>query len=108
MLPPNDCRRCALENPAHGRFCHRCGAPLGSPCCGFANPSGARFCGGCGRALEVGGAVEPPAADVADLEEVLAEASFEHGLREELDSRPVHLDQSQLDRLFDDFSEEVS
>jgi class 3 adenylate cyclase/tetratricopeptide (TPR) repeat protein len=52
---------CGTDNPAQARFCHACGALLGSRCasCGTPLAPNAKFCGECGRPVtELG--VPPP------------------------------------------------
>lgn len=75
---PIHCPVCDAENPAGGRFCIECGAPLhaaavgsterlpdtpsGKQCaaCGVNNPANASFCVNCGRALEAAVSVPRP------------------------------------------------
>ncbi len=47
------CSKCGTDNRESGRFCAKCGAPLGLWCpeCNFANEPHEDFCGGCGKRL---------------------------------------------------------
>src|SRR5262245_27107267 len=47
------CLGCGTDNPGQARFCHACGASLGSRCtsCGTQLVPNAKFCGECGRAV---------------------------------------------------------
>lgn len=47
------CVRCNVENPADGKFCRSCGAPLGNICgrCGKVNEHNDRYCVSCGKLL---------------------------------------------------------
>ncbi|MBE7187958.1 adenylate/guanylate cyclase domain-containing protein [Jatrophihabitans endophyticus] len=48
------CAACGVINPADGKFCHDCGAPLTARCgsCGTSVGPGQRFCGECGAPLD--------------------------------------------------------
>jgi class 3 adenylate cyclase/tetratricopeptide (TPR) repeat protein len=52
---------CGSDNPAQARFCHACGASLGSRCagCGTQLVPNAKFCGECGRAVTAEVAIAP-------------------------------------------------
>jgi hypothetical protein len=49
-----NCPSCGSENPAHRRYCRKCGHSVGTACpgCTFFNVEGDLFCGGCGAKLE--------------------------------------------------------
>lgn len=65
-----NCPSCGSENPAHRRYCRKCGRSVGTACpgCTFFNVEGDLFCGGCGAKLETGAgrpaAVASPAASL--------------------------------------------
>src|SRR4051794_39076565 len=62
------CPACAASNPATGRFCEECGAPLVLSClsCGTPVNAGKKFCGSCGTAVGGAGATAPASAPVAE------------------------------------------
>jgi hypothetical protein len=51
-----NCPTCHAPNPAAGKFCHSCGAPLKMqrvcPTCGKDVPPGVKFCGNCGARVD--------------------------------------------------------
>jgi len=66
------CPACAAANPAAGKFCEDCGAPLVSVCpsCGAAVSAGKRFCGSCGAAVAGAAGADPAiASSVAPVAE---------------------------------------
>lgn len=96
------CPACRHANPGERRFCSRCGAALGDPCCGFRNRGEDAFCGGCGRPRRTASAAAPAIRlQGVALAEVQAEAAVESAAQRRDERRPVHLDQSQLDRMFE-------
>jgi class 3 adenylate cyclase/tetratricopeptide (TPR) repeat protein len=79
-----DCSACGASNPAEGRDCRNCGAPLGEPCanCGAPVPSSNRFCGNCGTQAER----RPLAESWDDGDHIAA---------------PIHLPQHLMQRILD-------
>jgi predicted ATPase/class 3 adenylate cyclase len=76
------CSSCHTRNPAGGRFCTECGAPLpktslvliACPACSFSNAPSVKFCAGCGKSVAVAGlAAEALPATAARGEDAAAE-----------------------------------
>lgn len=84
------------------RFCSRCGAALGDPCCGFPNQPDDLFCGGCGRQRRQESVPAAAGSPIQmSLAEIMPEAAAESVQHRIANQRPVHLDQAQLNRLFE-------
>jgi Tfp pilus assembly PilM family ATPase len=53
-IGPIHCAGCGAENPAHKKFCGKCGNHLWDPCinCGESNSADEEYCGNCGTNLK--------------------------------------------------------
>jgi hypothetical protein len=119
------CPACQQRNAVIRRFCRCCGARLGCPHCGSVNDPEDRFCGGCGHSPEQGqspmsapalaaatASTAGPAAEAGapaspqvlgfDLAEVMREARYGDGAEiTPMGGHPIHMEQAELDQLFD-------
>lgn len=115
------CPACDTPNGAERHYCRSCATPLDCPHCHFRNGEEDRFCGGCGQPLEPVRRIAEAHKDMQALQEqlghpdahepqilgyhlgeVLVDAEILGRALVIAEQVPVHLDQSDMDALFDD------